>query len=280
MNKYYKAIDSVQAKQSSVDKAIAAARSAEESEQDTEIPKPKRKFNIKAVSAIAACLVAVLAVSAFFGNSGTENAFTIKANAATLNYDTYVFIGELAEMGGAFGEKENADGTKEYVYSSEIDLALNCEGNNIKSVKYTGKNCEFKILDHNTYDNFPLEHLCDSYTVNYNKHHKTNDNLEVVLLSTIATDDKNISDDVKQAIIDWNYHAASTLGKSVPDDYDDSKFDIQKSDKAIFTHLFKKIKIKAKVKFNDGTVETETIRIVCKKFNKNGSIEFGAKIDK
>lgn len=293
MNKYYKAIDSVHAKQSSVEKALAAAVAAEQSGKVIEMTKTKKKLNIRAVSAIAACMVAVIAGSAIFGNNGSGNAFTIKANAATLNGDSYVYIGELNEIGGSFGEKVNGDGSKEYSFSSDIGLALDCEGDNIKSVKYTGENCLFDFLgfeaekeemdgelatpaDYNGYENVAWEDIYKSYKTNYDEKIDT----EICLISAIATDNSGISDDAKQAIIDWNNHASYRLGESVPDDYDDSKFNIQKTEKAIFKHLFKNMKIKAEIEFKDGTVKTETIKIICNKVNKHGGAQLSAKIGK
>ncbi len=272
MNKYYNAIDSVHAKQSSVEKALAAARTAEQSGKVIEMTKTKKRFNFKAVSAIAACLVAVIAGSAIFSNSGSKNSFIIKANAATLNSDSDVYIGKIDEQGGSFDEKVNDDGSKEYSYSAEIALSLDCEGENIKSVKYTGKNCKF-------YNIFSGAQLDKSYKVDYDEKRSTNGNPEVGLIATAATDDKDISVEARQAIIDWNNHASYKLGEPVPDDYDDSKFDINKSDKALFSHLFKNTKIKAEIKFKDGTVKTETIKLICKRFDKNGGVQINAKID-
>lgn len=145
----FKAIDKLKASSDAVERAVESALKAYDSGKVIELKKTK-KINYKPVSIIAASLVAVIACTAFFGNLGTKNSFTITASAVEATSDEatpdekelsnkFTSIGMLKYGGNSgFGEPGEG-GTMKKLYDGDIDLLakLSCKGKNVKYVTYS-----------------------------------------------------------------------------------------------------------------------------------------------
>ncbi len=148
----FKAISELKASDKAVEKAVKSALKAYDSGKVIKMEKTK-KLNYKAVSAIAACLVAVVACTAVFGNFGGRNSFTITAAAAEatpdeatpdekqLNND-FVSIGTMELAGGSAHGVSDDDGKWKYINECALDITANfkCKGENIKYISYEADN--------------------------------------------------------------------------------------------------------------------------------------------
>ena len=148
--KDFKAINELKAPETAVEKAVESALKAYDSGKVIKMKNTKR-FNYKAVSAIAACLVAVISCTAVFGNIGGKNSFTITAAAAEATPDekelnnNFVSIGTVELAGGSASGISDDEGKWKSIDECALDITakLSCKGDNIKYItfKTDGDSC-------------------------------------------------------------------------------------------------------------------------------------------
>ncbi|MBR1731691.1 MAG: hypothetical protein IJ725_04590 [Ruminococcus sp.] len=146
MNLYKQTLDSIRISDEAIEKALTNLR-----EKDTvgkvEMTKTKRRFNIKAGSAIAACLVMIVAFSAIFGSIG-KSSFVIKADAAEVTKDSFVTAGTLQVNGDGLtykvNDKKALEGEVHFLCNLSVD------GDNIDTVSYSVENGAIEMLETDT----------------------------------------------------------------------------------------------------------------------------------
>lgn len=114
------------------------------------INKPKSKGKIfKLTGSVAAVLAVIIAFGAVYlpGTKG-EASFVLKANAAELNRETYVWVGDLGinSIGAEFTINDNI--IEISGMDGQFNLDIQCIGDNIETVTYTTDfDCGYFVVD-------------------------------------------------------------------------------------------------------------------------------------
>lgn len=268
----------------------------------------RARFNFRTVSAVAACLVAVILAAVIFGNVGGENSFVLKAGAAEIGSGALVKIGSISPTGGYFGGEVSGDNRKETV-GSTLPFAVSCEGRKIKSVTYTIKNAVFVFPYDSLEEKFremysDMSEISDrisdkvksketiagvpenaypyaSYTINYNdqltlgKREDTR-SLPVQICSAISSEG-DISEKSRYALL-------NVLSRN-PDEVDEeNQFDeehmaeLMEAFQTVYDEMYSRITVTAKITFEDGKTTSETLRLGCEKVTEKDGIIIGAKV--
>lgn len=152
-NLYIKAIESITAPQNLVDETVQKLNVSESKEKVIEFRKSKCKIIKFTAAAVFVLIIGINCIP--FGDSPAsdiEHNFVLKVDAAEINPDVFVEIGELQESGGGSGFKaieENEDnvlGMDGTYHVIRVDRMfspqnLNIEGENIATITYTAHNC-------------------------------------------------------------------------------------------------------------------------------------------
>lgn len=231
---------------------------------DIKTAKKKTKFRKRPVAMIAASMAFIMALGAFatFGiptDKESSNSFLFTANAAEITHDNYSAAISTETGGLAISEGDNGE------HSYCLEAPIKCKGNNIDSVTYTVNRGAF-----------------DVYTDNTNKIKDCNKTENQLNTPSIVenVDDKYIQ--CSQFTSDYNDQNENTgfqiLGDSTTLSKEDQKYlanhrdelyelydntPVEKVKKA-WDILFKDIVITATVKFNDGSTETQDIKLTTK----------------
>lgn len=309
MNKYK---DTYELFQSIFDEVHASDELLRKVKNMTEI-KTKKKINFKVISAIAACLVAVILGTVIFGNlSGDGNFFVLKANAAEIGRDSLVKIGDIAPVGGSSGSVISGDNKVETI-SSILPFAVNCEGRNIKSIKYKIKNGVF-LFPYNSYaKNYrnmysDIAEISDkiydkveaknkikneiendkqytSYTVNYEEqlaleNHTDLQTLPIQINSIISSDDE-ISEESRYALQNVLSGTSNpSEEENTENKLEDKEYiaELMKAFQTVYDEMYSRITISVEVTYNDGTKESEILRLGCENVSEENGITIGAKV--
>lgn len=278
----------------------------------TEI-KTSKKINFKVISAIAACLVAVIVGTAIFNNiRESENSFVLKTYAAEIGGDSLVKIGDIAPVGGSTGSVISGDNKVETI-GSILPFAVNCEGKNIKSIKYTIKNGVF-LFPYNSYAKEYRNMYSDiaefsdkiydkveaknkikneiendkqyiSYTISYEdqlalENHTDLQTFPIQISSIISSDDNKISEESRYALL----NVLSSSPDSNEDENTENIFDekhmaeLMKAFETVYDEMYSKITITVEVTFSDGKKSSKTLRLGCESVSKANGITIGAKV--
>ena len=260
---YEQTMDSVKAPERVVEHMLSAVRDSEKKEKI--IPMKNRKSNHIKRNVIAASLALALLLGAVFGIgalSPKESPFVITANAAELNDSGYTVIGTLDTVGGEFTETENGD----ICLTEYFGFDLGIDGERIKSFDYTVINGRdvYGYKDTADEDDIPDGTAVES----------------VFLWMAISADsgDLSLSEEVRNAILDWNDHANFKLGQPIREGYDDSRFNIADCKQTVYGAMLDDLTVEVKVTFDDDTVETRTMCFSCDSVTEDGVATVSAKL--
>ena len=267
--------------------------------KETQTKNPKMK-KIKFVSAIAACLVVALLVTFIVGSfSGGGNSFVLKASAAEIGGDSFVKIATVApvsgESGGVAGEFETINAI--------IPFAVKCDGNNIKSIKYSVKNAVF-LFPYNSFaseyrEQYPEQASASdkitnktesdskiessiendkqysSYTVSFDDQVGTElnsysdmDKFPIQLMATISSND-DISGEAEAAFDHLGSDGSITDESFLNETLNDFK--------VIYNEMYSKVSVTAEVTYEDGTTDSSSLRFSCLSADMQNGIVIGAK---
>lgn len=275
------------------------------------VTKTKKKFNFKIISAVAACLVALIVGTTIISSiSGDGNAFVLKAYAAEIGSDSLIKIAAISPTGGSTGSVSNGK-NKEITMGSISPFTVICNGKNIKTIKYTIKNAVFLFpydsyakdyrntypdaaaLSDKIYDKVVAEQkiMNDienkeqyiSYTLNYSDQAElekyTDSQTFPIQISTMISSEDDISDEAKDNL--KNY--ISTTSES-EDEYLNSLSDkeyiseLMDAFKIVYDEMYSKIHITVEITYEDGTTDIETLRLGCERVSEKEGIIIGAKV--
>lgn len=267
----------------------------------------KTKCDFRIISVVAACLVvAILSVILISPFGSNENSFVLKAGAAEIGSDSFVEVCELySNMSGSGSLLINGEMYK-YECRSCL-LKVFCEGENIETVSYTIENGVF-IFPLNSYaqdyrDDYPkaaelsdkiynrveaknkVEHGFEnelqysSYTIGYEdqlKLEKYNDldSFPIMVSSQVSLADEDLSDKARE----W-------FESDIPEEY--ASLDID--DERLFNYLiennidicdeiFRRVRIKVEVTYEDKTTDSETFTLACTGANEYKGFIISARI--
>ena len=220
-----------------------------------------KKFRLAPIAAIAASLAVVIALGAvFLPLSKGNDSFIITANAMEINKNSFTTIGELP----AYGWKTDVDKSEIYTIA---DFMLQVKGENIKEVTYSIKNGAFAIPDRNKKPITSKEigaNVCvpkredksfySEVTTAYdNQIDAINDNVEIVF--NPAKIDKNVISIAER----WGEIADLSSNAFVYDTNKEIITDYQEAAENFFNTVVKDCTIEVKVKYSDGSTETQKL---------------------
>lgn len=258
--------------------------------------KPKfNMYNFKSISVIAACLAVIFVVTSLFaGNGNKENSFIIKAGATEIGSGTYSKIADLFPLGSYnLGVNDENGSTGEGYFSKTCPFTVYCEGDNIKSVKYTIENGVFV---------FPLDARAKQYREDFPKIAKLSDSaynrIETTQPVQTGFEEKqyssytiNYEEQKSVEKIDNIHHYPIVLSAGIdyknltglPEDAGDFSMDDEDAIKLILeeetiecNQIFSKVRITVEVTFEDGTTKSETFKLSCTDWNMETGISIDA----
>ncbi len=265
--------------------------------------KHKKTNRIKYISAIAACLAAVMLVTLVVVNfKGGGNSFVLKASAAEIGGNSFVKVASVAPISGESSVMVDGD-KKTRVYNCAVPFAIFCDGRNIKSIKYTVDNAVYlfpydsfaseyreqypdkaaasdKITDKVESDNkiesyIEKDKQYSSYSVDFENQYTTEfkdysemQTFPVFLLAHISSDD-NVSDEAKAAIKHLNSEGSVSDESYVNEIMNDFR--------VIYDEMFSKVRVTAEVTFEDGTTDSTSLQFGCISVDMQNGPVIGAK---
>lgn len=266
----------------------------------------KKNYKMKWIPAAAACLAVVLVVTFIIGGFSVRgNSFVLKANAAEIGGESYVEIAKVAPVGGGSGSVVEQDKTIQN-YSAVIPFSIKCDGRNIKSIKYSVQNAVF-LFPYDSYasvfrEQYPnqasasdkitnktessnkIESYLEkdkqyaSYTVSFDDQVYTEfknldemDKFPIQMLATISSED-DISEEAKAA-----FEHLHSEGSVTDESYlNETMNDFQ----VIYNEMLGQVTATAEVTYEDGSIDSTSLRFSCLSADQKNGIVIGAKTTK
>lgn len=275
------------------------------------VKKQKKKFNFKIITTLAACLVALIVGTTIINSiSGNGNTFILKTSAAEIGSDSLIKIATVSPTGGYTGSIISGE-NKEIYMGSISPFTVICNGKNIKTIKYTIYNAVF-LFPYNSYaKNFrnvysDVAVLSDkiynkvyaeqkivngveendqyiSYMLNYDDQAELEKYTDLqtfpIQISALISTNDNISYEANDAL--KNYMSV-TPEFETENNYSlsDKEYisDLMTAFQIVYDEIYSKIHITVEVTYEDGTSDTETLRLGCETVNEKEGIIIGAKV--